>query len=477
MAGKKIIIITGLLIAISIPLTLSLIKQKTSINSRASAPDKLEAESGNLNSNAQRIDGDSTASGGSFVRLNTASAPTPTPTIPPPSGVGPRPDPTFPTGTNVVTIDSSVPTNGNDAQSALQTFINKQPDGTIIIFDKTKGGTGTTYTMYNGLRITTRNNLTLWGYNSKLKLTREDGSTSGAGIYIGNGSENIKILGFEIDGPNYTNDLHDLHKVLPGEWSHGIYLGISRNVTIQDNEIHHVNGDAVYGLARGPTSTSWNDGGKGWTYQGPFELSYNYAHHTGRQGFANMSGNRIYVRFNLFEDIVAWPIDWEDHGDESFINEELYITDNIMRRFNWWVYYVCHSASILYPPTKKLDWSRNWIDQGCMGAGNADVPKSVYDKYGIGDKYPYLGHRWLQVRNTGHTNEVIIKDNRVTVGANNLQYTRPDNGALALESSSTTLTITGNKFAPKDRLILIGDNGTEIINNNGDAWIQRVWYP
>ena len=95
MAGKKIIIITGLLIAISIPLTLSLIKQKTSINSRASAPDKLEAESGNLNSNAQRIDGDSTASGGSFVRLNTASTLSPTPISNPTTGTGSSYKPEF----------------------------------------------------------------------------------------------------------------------------------------------------------------------------------------------------------------------------------------------------------------------------------------------------------------------------------------------------------------------------------------------
>ena len=121
MAGKKIIIITGLLIAISIPLTLSLIKQQTSTNSRASAPDKLEAEGGTLNSNAQAVT-DSTASGGSFVKLNTASAPTPTPST---GAYGPRSTPSTPTGSNVYTVSSSIDGTGNtDVSSALQSFVN-----------------------------------------------------------------------------------------------------------------------------------------------------------------------------------------------------------------------------------------------------------------------------------------------------------------------------------------------------------------
>jgi hypothetical protein len=460
-------------------------KEYSDYSVAAASPDQLEVENAILGGNATVVS-DPNASGGKYVvfMFNQATptpsptpASAPSPTSVPSSSVGPRPDPAFPSGTNVVTVDSTVPTNGTDAQASLQAFINKQPDGTTIIFDKTKGGAGTTYTLGSTLTLSNRNNITLWGYNSKLKLTNTGGSTAGSGITVRNGSENIKILGFEIDGPNHTTDLVDLYDYLPGEWSHGINLGITRNITIQDNEIHHVNGDAVYGLARGPGSTSWNDGGKSWTYQGPFELSYNYLHHTGRQGFANMSGNRIYVRYNLFEDIVAWPIDWEDHGTEPFVNEELYITDNIMRRFNWWVRYGCNPTSILYPPTKKLDWSRNWIDGGCMGYGNADIPLSVYQKYGTEAKYPQLGHRWLQIRDTGLIDEVVIKDNKITVGANNEQYTRPDNGAIALESKSNTLTITGNRFAPKDRMILIGTNGTEVINNNIPQTIQRVWYP
>jgi hypothetical protein len=471
----------GLLVLLTLPVTLILVFRSQDTRTSAALPDALEAESGVTSSTGVTKQSDSSASGGQYIKFaKSTSGPTPTPP-PNTNNIGPRPDPVFPTGTNVVVVDSSVPTNGTDAKPALQAFIDKQPNGTTIIFDKTKGGTGTTYNLNSRINLITKKDITLWGYNSKLKLTREDGSTEGAGILVRNGSENIKILGFEIEGPNYTNDLHDLYDVLPGEWSHGIYIMISRNVTIQDNHIHHVNGDAVYGLARGPSSTSWNDGGKGWTYQGPFEISYNYFHHTGRQGIANMSGNLLNIHHNLFEDIVAWPVDLEDHGEEPFVFDELYITDNIMRRFNWWVRYNCHSTSILYSPSKKFDWSRNLIDEGCMGIGNADVPISVYEKYGTTNLYPRPGHRWIQVRtrhpSLTHTNEVIIQNNRVTVGANNLQGTRTDEGALALENSSNILTISGNQFEPQARIILVGDTNIENISNNGDARVQYEWYP
>ena len=76
-AGKKIIIISGLLITLSIPLTLSLIRQQTNPNSHAAAPDQLEAEGGVLGGNAQ-IKTDALASGGQYIAFSNQT-PTPTP--------------------------------------------------------------------------------------------------------------------------------------------------------------------------------------------------------------------------------------------------------------------------------------------------------------------------------------------------------------------------------------------------------------
>lgn len=88
MAGKKIIVISGLLITLSIPLTISLIKQQTDTRSRAAAPDQLEAESGVLGGNAQAKT-DSLASGGQYVAFANQT-PTPTAAPTPSSGTTDR---------------------------------------------------------------------------------------------------------------------------------------------------------------------------------------------------------------------------------------------------------------------------------------------------------------------------------------------------------------------------------------------------
>jgi hypothetical protein len=85
MAGKKIIIITVLFLALAIPATLTLLKQQTGLNSRASAPDQLEAEGGTLSSTGAIKGLDTLASGGQYVKFGNQST-NPTPSVPPNSG-------------------------------------------------------------------------------------------------------------------------------------------------------------------------------------------------------------------------------------------------------------------------------------------------------------------------------------------------------------------------------------------------------
>ena len=67
---KKLFFLIGILIiTLALPLTIFLVRNQQNINSRATAPDQLEAEGGVLGGNAQ-IKTDSLASGGSYVELN-----------------------------------------------------------------------------------------------------------------------------------------------------------------------------------------------------------------------------------------------------------------------------------------------------------------------------------------------------------------------------------------------------------------------
>ena len=75
---KKLSILLALILLFALPLLLIVVKHQQNINSRAAAPDQLEAEGGILGGNA-KIQTDSLASGGQYVALGTSLTPTPTP--------------------------------------------------------------------------------------------------------------------------------------------------------------------------------------------------------------------------------------------------------------------------------------------------------------------------------------------------------------------------------------------------------------
>ena len=202
MAGKKIIIITGLLIAISVPLTISLIRQQTNTNLQASAPNQLEAEEGTLSSGTTKVD-DATASGGRYVKLESQPPPSPTP-----AGNPQYKDYFVPT-----TIDK---TGMKDVTSELNNWIQTVPNGASttqhsrIVFPQ-----GAIYRMSQGIRLT-GSHKTLNGQGAKI-FTPTNTAGNGVALTILNSSNILVGMNWPGTGSSQTNDIiiHDF--ILEGD--------------------------------------------------------------------------------------------------------------------------------------------------------------------------------------------------------------------------------------------------------------------
>ena len=430
--NKKYIKIIGLAaVLFALSLTLILVKQSQDQRSSAASPDKLETEGGVLSSTGVTKVSDSGVSGGQYVAFtNQTSSPTPT-TSPSQGGIGPRYSfygagsnanfPSFPTGSNVKVVPSSVPHNGGgDAAKALREFINAQPDGTIIVFDQSGGGSkygnGTLYELDDVLWISggsssvfgsegvtkVRKNITLWGYNTRIKKRNCDRNsalvgTNSAGPSImllnGGGFENLKVLGFDIMGPNYLAGTWDARS-LCSESNHGINITSYDGLTIKDNYIHEVGGDfvALYGWGLG-TSYIYPQHYGGYDH-GPWvenaEISYNLMDKNGRMGILINQGNKVWVHHNIIKNVALGSIDLED-GNYNPVGlrwvKNLTIEDNVFDGWEWhlpksksesywyqWVYQFVHGADRidLY---ENFVIQRNRYERGNMGLGNPNAER------------------------------------------------------------------------------------------------------
>ena len=289
MAGKKIIIITGLIIAISVPLTISLIRQQTSTNLQAAPPDKLEAEGGTPNSSVQTIV-DTTASGGKYVRLNTASIPTspPNPSIPP----------------NAVYVPNSIDSTGTtDVQQQLNDFIKSTPDGSIIVFKKDG-----TYQVGRMIWLRIRKNLTIEGNGATLKLTGNEGNGWwDSGMTIDARSENIIVRNLKIVGNFALAGTPDACCSREGQRGIGVFG--SKNVLIENMDITKVGGDCfTLGKYDYDTPATWNDG---------VTIRNSKCTLTGRMGMHTIGSSNVTFENNYFDQIgyAVFSSEPNDSGD------------------------------------------------------------------------------------------------------------------------------------------------------------------
>jgi len=95
--GKRISILSALVLVIMLPAILLVVSQQENINSKADTTTIIEGESGTLSGNAV-VKSSDMASGGKYVLLNastTIQPPTPTAYIAPTATPTPRPRPTI----------------------------------------------------------------------------------------------------------------------------------------------------------------------------------------------------------------------------------------------------------------------------------------------------------------------------------------------------------------------------------------------
>ncbi len=352
-----------ILILLAIPLTVNVLQNRQNTSQRAAFPDQLEAEGGVLGGNATIIS-DTSASGGQSV-LFSASTPTQslTPTPVPSLGLGPRPAPQTPSG---ITVPSNIDSTGNtDVSTALQNWVNQQPNGSTLIFPS-----GAIYRMSIGINLTDRSNLTLWGYGARINAVGSGSSTKASGIYLKR-SNNIKIFGFRIRGTNELAGTANAYGV-GGEFAMGI-IGYdnSNNIDIADNTIDHVFGDGIYfSTNQNPNHDNWN-------------IHHNLIELTGRQGIVPDSGRDIYIERNIIRDIAMSSIDAEDerlnlYGGEASL-ERMYVRNNLFERWMWFGtperYYTCHAFPMDYSAGNLASMHDIYIEDntftgGCVGPGN-----------------------------------------------------------------------------------------------------------
>jgi hypothetical protein len=284
--GKKIIVITVLFLALAIPATLTLLKQQTDFNSKAAAPDALEAEGGTLNSNVQVVT-DSTASGGSFIRLNTASAPTPTAS----------PNPSIPP--DAIYVPSSIDATGSrDVQVELNNFINNTPDDSTIVFKQ-----GGTYQLTKLLWLRGRNNLTFEGNGATFRLT-DGGQTPwwNSGMHIDANSANITVRNLKIIGNHSAAGTPQACCSREGQRGIGVFG--SKNILLENLDISYVGGDC-FTLGIYSNGNIWSDG---------VTVRNSRCTLTGRMGMHTIASSNVVFENNYFNQIGYAVFSSEPNG-------------------------------------------------------------------------------------------------------------------------------------------------------------------
>ena len=454
--NKKSLKIVGIaLLILSLLITLILVKQNQDSRSSAAAPDKLETEGGVLSSTGVSKQTDSQASGGQYVSFSSqTSGPTPTPSVQ--SGYGPRSAPAIPSGSNVYFVPSSIADdNTGDVGSALQSFINSVPNGSIIVFDQSKTAQGFThksatpdsiYRMTNGLILNNRSNLTFWGYNTKLNVIGSGTADSHSGFTVSGGS-NIKILGFEIQGTNTKSGAIDAYTGHPGERQHGVaHIYETNGTEIADVWVHHVNGDGIY-------TACWGT----WPTAGNYNWHHNLIELTGRQGITLNQTSSTLIENNIVRDSALYNIDGEDCKDGTQKLTNVIIRNNEIARQGWGADYGSHAISFEYDwndptPPALADFGPITIENNYFSAGAAPTSYSRYGNCGV-----------TQINFTGPDG---TRGHDLTIKGNQFNFLPANQcGPAARIEDFDRVNVTNNKF---QGMTITITNSTSVTNSGNN---------
>jgi hypothetical protein len=267
------------------------------------------------------------------------------------SAYGPRPAPARPTGSNVYTVPSSIPSNDTgDQGGALTNWLNTLPAGSIAILLPTAAGDPSGYehgisTPLATFRCSTgmqpNRGLTLWGYGVKLDMIGDGGATTQSAVRLANVS-NVKMLGFEVKGANTAGGTINAYRAGAGSVSMGmaIYGGASPGPSgyeMADCWVHHVYGDGYYTYAGANTYIA----GDHWVH-------HNLIEKVGRQGIVANQGVGWIIEWNKIWDVAMSGIDSEDARQTDMTWQEVDIRDNWFRYWNWHSNTTCTNTSGLY---------------------------------------------------------------------------------------------------------------------------------
>jgi outer membrane murein-binding lipoprotein Lpp len=225
-----------------------------------------------------------------FTTASAGPTPTPQPTPTPAPTATPTPTPTpapTPTPTGVSVPTSIDKTGATDVTSALQTFINNQPNGTTIIFPANG-----IYKTTGRVSITNKTGLTLIGNGSDLRV-----SDTGLRVVT---SSNITIRGFDIVGTN--TQAGTTAACCTDEGEHGVAIYSSNTTLIEDVDVTRVFGDCVYVNANVVPGGTWSDG-----------VTYRDSDCTltGRHGIGVIRGRNMVIENVFFDDIGFDVVDLE----------------------------------------------------------------------------------------------------------------------------------------------------------------------
>ena len=236
-------------------------------------------------------------------RFAGRSAPTPAPTFtPPPSGNRPF---AAPATTRVVTVPSSIDASGaTDVGAALQSFINGQPDGSVISFP-----VNGVYRLSTGIRLDSRHNLVFDGRGTTIRTTGSGGSALSSPFVLSWASSNtdIWIRDFILEGNNTRTGaaIYDGAQ----ESQMGIDLNGGARIELSGLTIRRMNGDGLYANENTPTAgsaTAWPT--DIWFHDSSIDS-------VGRNAFTINSGRRVTLERNIIDRVGGSVLDIEPDLD------------------------------------------------------------------------------------------------------------------------------------------------------------------
>jgi Right handed beta helix region len=360
------------------------------------------------------------------------AAPTPTPT--PTSVVRPF---AAPVTSRTVTVPTSIDATGaTNAGSALQTFINGVPDGSVIVFKA-----GGVYRLDRGIFVSNRHQLVFDGNGATVRAGGAGSLIAASPFLIDGANSDIVVRNFTIEGnnPRTGTDIYDQ----AGEDQQGVAIYGGSRIEITNNTIRKTWGDGIYANEK-DTTHSWVDGL--WVHANTFV-------YIGRNTFTMNGAKNAILERNTIDKVGGSVLDIEpDTSLQGVTNLTLrYNTIAVWGMSPKFTQHFVACANDSYGPgavIRGVTITGNHVSQG--------APNSVYT-YNAGGLYSWIGKT--------RTSSITFTNNTTTkAGA----------GPVLIFEHVDGLTVTGNtQPLTSGSLVSIRDS-TNVVRDDRDQFDDIV---